>query len=119
MVDIYAVVVFGVQVLVASLALFLASGYFPRPVETAASGKEVRTWLVHLLWLSAAVLLIQSLALALGRLHWAPAVIAGGLALLAAPPLLQSLEQRIHNQTVLSGGLVLAILLLSGLDRIP
>jgi hypothetical protein len=86
--------VFALLILVASLQLLTASGHFP----SHARGPNMKgAAAVLLLWLSLAVTLaalIAGVLVAWGHLPWQGLVIAAGLAVLAAPVILQQFSDR-------------------------
>ncbi len=83
-----------------------ASGLFPRPPATLGRAGGP---LAGLLLASLLALLAAGLLFAQARLSWPVAVIAGGLGLLAGPPLWQLLPRRLLERPA---GLAAAILLL-------
>lgn len=78
---------YAAAALVLVLGLVLVAGHLPLSGPPAGHG------LVWLNLLLLAVLLLALGALAIGRLAWPAAVIAGGLALLAAPLVFQALPR--------------------------
>ncbi len=77
-------------VFTAVFALFLVSGYFPSPVRAQRLRSLPGSVLIHAIWVMALVVFVHAVAIWLSRLHWSYALIAAGLAVLAAPPLQQA-----------------------------
>lgn len=105
--DFAALALFAAGIAVLAAGVVLLSGFLP----LAERGARQRGPLADLLLLlaSAAVLLLAlgALRFAFGRLGLAPAVIAGGLALLAGPLLFQLLPPGLRNGRA---GLLLVLL---------
>jgi len=86
-----ALIVFAALLLAAALLALSASGHFPRRTD-APGGPGALALSVSMLAGAAAT--IVGLATAWRHLPWPPAVIAGGLAVLAAPLVLQQFSDR-------------------------
>jgi len=90
---------YGAAALVLVLGLVLLAGHLP------PAGGPLRRGLVWLNLLLLAALFAALAALAIGRLPWPAAVIAGGLALLAGPLAFQALPRGWRDGTVGLAGL--------------
>lgn len=99
----------GAGLLLASGAVELG-GLFPRPARPPALSGPTGALLAWLLLAAVAALLAAALLFALARLSWPAAVIAGGLGLLAGPPLWNLLPRRLLERPA---GLALALLALA------
>ena len=90
----FSLALFAALVLAVSLQLLAASGHFPLPARGDAMKGAAA---VLILWLSLAVSAAAMIAGALAaweRLPWQGLIIAGGLALLSAPVILQQFPDR-------------------------
>ena len=86
-----SLIAFAALLLVAALLVLSASGHFPRRGDQSGDPGTPALWLSMLAGLGATA---AGLAIAWRHLPWPPAVIAGGLAILAAPLVLQQLPDR-------------------------
>lgn len=110
--DFYALGLFAVSVAVLTATLVLLSGFLPLGSRPASERGALRLVLLALSAAAAAALAACTLRFALGALSLAPAVIAGGLALLAGPLLFQALPSGWRNG---SAGLFVALLVAGAL----
>ena len=88
---VFPLVVFAALLLAAALLALSASGHFPR---RAGAANEPGTLLLSVSMLAGAAATAAGLITAWRHLPWPSAVIAGGLAILAAPLVLQQFSDR-------------------------
>jgi hypothetical protein len=88
---VFPLVVFAALLLAAALLALSASGHFPR---RAGAANEPGTLLLSVSMLAGAAATAAGLIAAWRHLPWPSAVIAGGLAILAAPLVLQQFPDR-------------------------
>ena len=86
-----SLIVFAALVLAAALLTLSASGHFPRRDN---AGRGPGALVLYVSMLAGAAASAAGLAAAWRHLPWPPAVIAGGLAVLAAPLILQQFPDR-------------------------
>lgn len=86
-----ALATFAALLLSAALLALSASGHFPRRDDRSGGPGALALWLSMAAGLAATA---AGVAAAARHLPWQPAVIAGGLAVLAAPLVLQQLPDR-------------------------
>ncbi|SMF53696.1 hypothetical protein SAMN06265365_11850 [Tistlia consotensis] len=114
--DIAALGLFAAGVAVLAAALVLLGGFLPLAARTPAQRGPLADALLLLALLAVLLLGLGALRFALDRLALAPAVIAGGLALLAGPLLFQLLPAGLRNGrpglllVLLAGGALAAAL---------
>jgi hypothetical protein len=82
---------FAALLLAAALLTLAASGHFPRRAASSAGPGTLMLWTSMLAGLAATAV---GIAIAWRHLPWPPAIIAGGLAILAAPLVLQQFSDR-------------------------
>lgn len=117
MYELMEIALFCCGIFLATTGAVLASGRLPLSAQPAGRRGWTNDLLVLAVMGCAVALALAALAFAWGRLNWPVAVVAGGLALLAAPPLLQVVPAHLADGRVGLGGQVVlsltAILLIS------
>ena len=109
-----SLIAFAALLLTAALLALSASGHFPRRADASGDPGTLALWLSMLAGLAATAV---GIAAAWRHLPWPPAVIAGGLAILAAPLVLQQFPDRfVDGRSALAafggGAVVLAAILM-------
>jgi hypothetical protein len=117
-VDIISLLVFFALIFLAAFVLYVVSGYFPYPARPQGLHNVRGALLIHALWLSALLALLQGVMIAVAHLHWAQALIAGGLAVLAAPPAQQAGARYFKDVPSHLGAMLLTVLGLIALVRV-
>jgi len=117
-VDIISLLVVFALIFLATFALFQVSGYFPYPARPQGLRNGLGALLIHALWLAALLAILQGVIIAGQHLHWAQALIASGLAVLAAPPAQQAGARFFKDVPGHLGALLLSVLGLIALVRV-
>lgn len=109
-----AIALYTLTVFTAVLAVVGLSGFYPVEARPAALRQPGGPALIHLLTLVVLALLATAAWLAVTALPWTAAVIAGGLAILFAPAIFESLPRRFWDSragvAVTAGGAICLLL---------
>ena len=110
----FAIALYTLTAFAAVLAVVGVSGFYPVEARPTALRRPGGSVLIHLLALVALALLATAAWLAVTAIPWTAAVIAGGLAILFAPAIFESLPRRFWDSragvAVTAGGAICLLL---------